>query len=118
MFNAGRWWEAHEAWEPLWLRAAGPERHFLQGLILLAAALHKRWHHGILTHRNYHKAAARFAQVPAGYAQQAYGVDPGAVQAQVWAALHDPALRPTLPLPGGAGILEVNGPVADGPDVH
>ncbi|HEU5162492.1 MAG TPA: DUF309 domain-containing protein [Thermoanaerobaculia bacterium] len=41
LFNRGSFWEAHEAWEELWLRA-GPEiRLFVQGLIQLAAA----WHH-------------------------------------------------------------------------
>jgi hypothetical protein len=44
LWNRGRFWEAHEAWEEPW-RAAG--RHtaagrFLQGLILLAAAGVKR----------------------------------------------------------------------------
>jgi hypothetical protein len=44
LWNRGRYWEAHEAWEEPW-RAAG--RHsaagrFLQGLILLAAAGVKR----------------------------------------------------------------------------
>ncbi|MFC4637992.1 DUF309 domain-containing protein [Deinococcus hohokamensis] len=119
LFNAGLWWEAHEAWEPLWLQAAGPERSFLQGVILLAAALHKRWHHGSLTHRNYHKAQARLGLVPPGYAEQAYGVDLEALQAQVWAALQGPAPWPVLPLPGRrSGILEVNGPVTKDPDGH
>lgn len=41
LFNRGAYWEAHEAWEELWL-VAGPElRRFVQGLIQLAAA----WHH-------------------------------------------------------------------------
>jgi predicted metal-dependent hydrolase len=39
-FNAGRFWEAHESWEQLWMRATGEEREFLQGLIQLAAAYH------------------------------------------------------------------------------
>jgi predicted metal-dependent hydrolase len=41
-YNAGRFWEAHEAWEEAWhaLRAAGrtEEAEFLQGAILVAAA--------------------------------------------------------------------------------
>ena len=44
LFNAGYWWEAHEAWEAVWL-AAGPETptgQFIQGLIQLAAAQLKR----------------------------------------------------------------------------
>jgi uncharacterized protein len=38
LYRAGFFWEAHEAWEPLWLAAApnSRERAFLQGLIQLA----------------------------------------------------------------------------------
>jgi uncharacterized protein len=39
-FNAGRFWDAHESWEELWLRAEGDDKRFLQGLIQLAAAYH------------------------------------------------------------------------------
>ena len=42
-FNAGRFFQAHEVWEELWLAAAQPEKTFLQGLIQVAAAFH---HHG------------------------------------------------------------------------
>ena len=41
LFNAGKFFEAHEAWEELWLAESQPEKTFLQGLIQLAAA----WHH-------------------------------------------------------------------------
>lgn len=43
LFNARRFFEAHEAWEELWLVEPEPEKTFLQGLIQLAAAFH---HHG------------------------------------------------------------------------
>jgi uncharacterized protein len=39
-FNAGRFFEAHEIWEELWLAAAEPEKMFLQGLIQVTAAFH------------------------------------------------------------------------------
>jgi uncharacterized protein len=39
-FNAGRFFEAHEVWEELWLAASEPQKTFLQGLIQLAAAFH------------------------------------------------------------------------------
>ncbi len=45
LFNTGYWWEAHEAWETVWL-AAGPETpagQFIQGLIQIAAAQLKRF---------------------------------------------------------------------------
>ena len=39
LFNAARFFEAHEAWEELWLTATGTERQFLHALIQTAAAL-------------------------------------------------------------------------------
>jgi uncharacterized protein len=41
LFNEGLFWEAHEAWEAIWLVVAPPEKQFVQGLIQVAAA----WHH-------------------------------------------------------------------------
>ena len=38
LFNKERFWEAHEALEPLWRKAAGDEKETLHGLILIAAA--------------------------------------------------------------------------------
>lgn len=37
-FNAGQFFEAHEAWEEVWLESAREMRHFYQGLIQVAAA--------------------------------------------------------------------------------
>lgn len=39
-FNAGDFYEAHEAWEDLWLRNRSEARPFYQGLIQAAAAFH------------------------------------------------------------------------------
>src|SRR4029077_3839687 len=39
-FNARRFWEAHEAWETIWLVAESDVEQFLQGMIQLAAAYH------------------------------------------------------------------------------
>lgn len=39
-FNAREFWEAHEAWEELWLESESRLVEFLQGLIQLAAAYH------------------------------------------------------------------------------
>src|ERR1700681_2967726 len=39
-FNARRFWEAHEAWETIWLVAESDVEQFLQGLIQIAAAYH------------------------------------------------------------------------------
>jgi len=43
LFNSGKFFESHEVWEESWLKALGPEKTFLQGLIQVAAAFH---HHG------------------------------------------------------------------------
>jgi uncharacterized protein len=40
LFNSGEFFQAHEAWEEIWLSATEPEKTFLQGLIQLAAAFH------------------------------------------------------------------------------
>jgi len=39
LYNAGKFWEAHEALEIVWRRSADPERSLWQGLILAAAAM-------------------------------------------------------------------------------
>ncbi len=39
LFNAGRFFEAHESWERVWLRAEGDAKLFYQGLIQTAAAI-------------------------------------------------------------------------------
>jgi len=52
LFNAGRFWEAHEALEVVWRAAGQPERDCWQGLILAAAALLHRERgnrHGLVT---------------------------------------------------------------------
>lgn len=40
LFNEGKFWHAHEAWEEVWRRRTEDERLFFQGLIQLAAAYH------------------------------------------------------------------------------
>jgi len=40
LFNSRHFFEAHEAWEEIWLRTQPPEKTFLQGLIQVTAAFH------------------------------------------------------------------------------
>jgi predicted metal-dependent hydrolase len=41
LFNEGKFFEAHEAWEPLWLKTEDPlEKQLFQGLIMAAGAFH------------------------------------------------------------------------------
>lgn len=39
LFNEGDFFEAHEAWEELWMETAGEEKKFYQGLIQAAVSL-------------------------------------------------------------------------------
>ena len=41
LFNRGHHWEAHEAWEELWLALEDEPKLFVQGLIQFAAGGHK-----------------------------------------------------------------------------
>jgi uncharacterized protein len=43
LFDDGRYWDAHEAWEERWrIETREGPRLFLQGLIQIAAAFHKK----------------------------------------------------------------------------
>ncbi len=87
-FNGGKFFEAHEDWEELWLVERAPEKTFLQGLIQLAAAFH---HH---VRGNRRGAASLLA---AGLAKlerfpgNCYGVDLARLKANVrrWAKALD-----------------------------
>jgi predicted metal-dependent hydrolase len=69
-FNAGRYFEAHEAWEDLWRPTRGPLRLFYQGLVQAAVGMHH------LTHGNANgaqaqitKALLKLEQYPARFCQ-------------------------------------------------
>lgn len=68
LFNAHHFWHAHEKWEELWLKSAGDEKRFLQGLIQLAAAYH-HVQRGTLrgAGRLFDAALAKLEPFPAGY---------------------------------------------------
>ena len=66
LFDAGFYWEAHEAWEPLWQAAlqGSAERSILKGLILLAAAgLKLREDKKVAALRHANRAAHNFQAV-------------------------------------------------------
>jgi predicted metal-dependent hydrolase len=69
LFNAQKFWHAHEAWETPWLTAEGDARQFLQGLIQLAAAYHHvqrgTFRGGV---RLFDAALRRLGNFPANYA--------------------------------------------------
>lgn len=41
LYNAGHHWDSHEAWEEAWQEEEGEVKLLLQGLIQVAAAMHK-----------------------------------------------------------------------------
>lgn len=56
LFNQGRYWDAHEAWEEVWrLDRWGPDRGFYKGLIQVAAGC---LHYGRRNHRGAHNKLA------------------------------------------------------------
>ena len=68
LFNSHLFWEAHETWEEIWLKAKGDEKRFLQGLIQLAAAYHhvkRGTFRGAV--RLFDAALAKLDPFPAGY---------------------------------------------------
>jgi hypothetical protein len=74
LFNEGYYWEAHEAWEPLWhaLGRRGAAADAIKGLIKLAAAgvkVREGQPHGVATH------AARAAALFEGVGGTMFGLD-------------------------------------------
>jgi uncharacterized protein len=63
LFNSGKFWNSHEAWEQVWMRHDEDERLFFQGMIQLAAAYHhlvvKKNFRGLLN--NFEKARQKLA---------------------------------------------------------
>lgn len=70
LFNAGYFWEAHEAWEGLWQQATGVQRQYLHGMIQLAAAMLKQ-RCGLPrgARRLAERAAARLTPIAAAHAR-------------------------------------------------
>lgn len=95
LFESGRYWDAHEALEDAWRVSSGVEKHFLGGIILLAAALHKArvLHSARGGRRNYAKALRHLALVPDRYLE----LDVREFEARVHAALRDASLALRVP---------------------
>jgi predicted metal-dependent hydrolase len=99
-FNAGRFFEAHETWEEVWLRSSEPEKTFLQGIIQMAAAFHHYSRGNTRGARSLLEASlARLARFPSAHR----GMQLAALraEAQTWAAaLAAGAVpEPEVPLP-------------------
>jgi predicted metal-dependent hydrolase len=65
LFNQGRFFECHEAWEEIWKRSDGEVKLFYQGLIQAAVAiLHAQRGNPEGARSLYEKASAKLAQIP------------------------------------------------------
>jgi len=71
-FNAQEFWEAHEAWEEIWIAEGGDLRLFYQGLIQVAAAFH---HHGNQNWQGMQKLMRDGTDKLEGYLPHAMGLD-------------------------------------------
>lgn len=80
LFNAGRYFAAHEAWEQIWRGAAGVDRTILQGLIQSAAAmLHRERGNPRGAARLLSKARGKLAHAPETWRGLAIGEFRGAL---------------------------------------
>jgi len=84
-FNTGRFFDAHETWEEVWLRTPEPEKTFLQGIIQVAAAFH---HYSRGNARGAHSLLQAALGRLAGFPDVHHGIALGALRAaaQEWAA--------------------------------
>jgi len=65
LFNAGRFFECHEAWEEVWKRSEGEAKLFYQGLIQAAVAILHAQRGNLEGARSLHeKASAKLDAIP------------------------------------------------------
>src|SRR5260370_2720734 len=65
LFNAGRFFECHEAWEEIWKRSDGEVKLFYQGLIQAAVAILHAQRGNLEGARSlYEKASAKLEKIP------------------------------------------------------
>ena len=106
LFNAGFYWEAHEAWEVFWhaLGRTSPEARFTQGLIHIAAAavkIREGKPSGVVSHTQ--RARELLGDLKAGSFSGTLGLDPQSISAVVaeleaytpacWHTSRTPAVR-------------------------
>ena len=74
LFNEGRFFECHEAWEEAWKRSTGPEKLFFQGMIQAAVAILHAQRGNLDGARSvYAKACAKIDALPAEHMDIALG---------------------------------------------
>jgi hypothetical protein len=93
LFNSGKFWEAHEAWEEIWMNHPEDGRFFIQGLIQLAAAYHqlgKKVYRGVVIHLK--QAQERLKLFPSDF----LGLDVPPILEVIHASLAAIESRPSL----------------------
>ncbi len=98
-YKAGKYFEAHEHWESVWLKCEEPEKTFLQALIQITAAFHHFQQKNLKGAASLlRRALRRLDAFPAAYG----GIKVGAVRESVRAwlrALDREEPSPKLPIP-------------------
>jgi hypothetical protein len=104
LFAAGAYFETHEVLERPWLKQRGIDRHFLAGMIQLAAAIYKSrvQCNPRAGRRIYARALTHLAWV----ADTFRGVDVREMERRCLDALNDPRLMPEVPLADGGRMLK------------
>ncbi|MBI1738297.1 MAG: DUF309 domain-containing protein [Acidobacteria bacterium] len=98
-FNAEKFFEAHETWEAIWLKATEPDKTFLQGITQVTAAFH---HHAQGNREGaeslLQKGLRKLEQFPADY--RGVKLDKLREEIRKWAkALGEEKNRPTMKKP-------------------
>jgi hypothetical protein len=107
LFNAGYYWEAHEAWEGLWhsLGRRGAAADIVKALIKLAAAgvkVREGQEHGVRTHAG--RAALLFSAASTQVGRRHLGLDLDQLAERAGQVSADP---PRDPSPAGAAVSRV-----------
>ncbi|MEM8885982.1 MAG: DUF309 domain-containing protein [Planctomycetota bacterium] len=93
LYHLGYLWEAHEAWEAVFREVDGAERHFIQGLVQIAAA-------GIKRHLGNERGVDKLVAKSCAHLEQArprcYGVDVSDLIAQLEAWHRDGGRAPRI----------------------
>jgi len=97
-FNTGRFFEAHESWEEIWLCSPEPEKTFLQGIIQVAAAFH---HHSRGNRRGARSLLDAGLRRLARFPDAHRGIALGALRAEslAWVTIFrgEPGPQPAIP---------------------
>ena len=96
LFNAGKFFEAHEVWEEIWKHSSGEEKLFYQGIIQAAAAMvHVQRDNPAGAQSMYLKARAKLDLLPAEHMGIALGELRDDLR-KFFARLNDPAPFPKI----------------------